>query len=186
MKNPLFFPRFGPRNSKWSWVHHKVEQPPAYKWCFQERRVPIFTCVRCGAMVPVWETLSTLKGCLKWGPQAHPPARALGTATIEGSAGSSGSARRGFPQGGKPSQPPGVYTPHTTLTPHTHRCWGVRVGVDVRDSLGDGAGQGIGSLSFDQRCSGIFLSRPGHRAGIWETAHEWSFCSTWSISHELI
>lgn len=45
----------------------------------------------------------------------------------------------------------------------------------MRDSLGGGAGQGIGSLSFDQRCLGIFLSRPRHRAGIWETVYEWSF-----------
>lgn len=46
-------------------------------------------------------------------------------------------------------------------------------GWDVRDILGDGAGQGTGSLSFGQRCLGIFLSRPGHRAGIWEAAREW-------------
>lgn len=144
-----------------------------------------FTCVRCGAMVLVLEAPSTLKGCLKWGPQAHPQHGLLWTATIEGNAGPSPSAWRGFPQGGQPSLPPGVCTPcrspppspppprnppTPTLLPLLR---GQGWGWDVRDILGDGAGQGIGSFSFGQRCLGIFLSRPGHRAGIWEADHEW-------------
>lgn len=48
-------------------------------------------------------------------------------------------------------------------------------GGGMRDIFGDGARQGIRSLSFNRRCSGFFLSRPRHRADIWRATQEWDF-----------